>query len=427
MADEVKGFNEVEKAEIKAVFADVEATMGTKSAKQIEKLVADAEARLIAKNDEELQHLKKFKVETEAANEKNQKWIDEQIAKGTTIHLNGTDSPQAQINKALQDNKEALANYTKNGRKAVSLDLKVVGNISAANTTVTGTRAFAEGPGLWEPGRKPYEPRHIREFMRVVAQGPGTTSYVTRMTTQEGAPTSVAAAAAKPKSDIDWLKTMIPITKIAHHYKVDEETLADVTWMQDEITGVGVEELMVLEDTMILTNSAGGEFLGLNQTFNSTAFAAPTSLVDIYTGAIKANNYDVLVAAWTQLRILKSNTTLVLLHPADYARMILTKDTTGQYPFGAPNQNIPNLFGAPIIAHTAVTSDKFFLGDFSKVKLGVRSGLSVRFYDQNEDDAIKNMVTIVIEERITMAADRADRIIYGDFSDGRVELQSTSP
>jgi hypothetical protein len=40
------------------------------------------------------------------------------------------------------------------------------------------------------------------------------------------------------------------------------------------------------------------------------------------------------------------------------------------------------------------------------------------FYDQNEDDAIKNMVTVVIEERVTIVAGRADYLYYGDFSDG---------
>jgi HK97 family phage major capsid protein len=140
---------------------------------------------------------------------------------------------------------------------------------------------------------------------------------------------------------------------------------------------------------------------------------------------VDANNYDVLVAAWTQLRNLKSNTTAVLLHPSDYAVMILTKDSQGMYVFGAPNQNIPNLFGAPIVPHTAVTSDKYFLGDFTKLVAGQRAGLTVRFYDQNEDDAIKNLVTVVIEERISFAADRADRIIYGDFSADRVALDDT--
>ena len=178
-----------------------------------------------------------------------------------------------------------------------------------------------------------------------------------------------------------------------------------------------------MEDTKFLTNSAGGEFLGLNQTFNSTAFSAPASLSAMI---LDANNYDVLVAAWTQNRTQKSNTTGVLVNPIDYAAMILTKDLNGMYVFGAPNQNIPNLFGAPIIPHTTVTSDKYFLGDFTKLVVGQRAGLSIRFYDQNEDDAIKNLVTIVIEERITFAADRADRVIYGDFSDNKASLDSGS-
>ena len=54
----------------------------------------------------------------------------------------------------------------------------------------------------------------------------------------------------------------------------------------------------------------------------------------------------------------------------------------------------------------------------------MREGVSVRFYDQNEDDAIYNLVTVVIEERLTVVVDRADRIIYGDFSDGRAALET---
>jgi len=82
------------------------------------------------------------------------------------------------------------------------------------------------------------------------------------------------------------------------------------------------------------------------------------------------------------------------------------------------------VFGVPVIAHTAIASDKFLFGDFSKVTIGQRAGVSVRFYDQNEDDAIKNMVTVVIEERLTVVADRADRLIYGDFSDARAALET---
>jgi len=58
----------------------------------------------------------------------------------------------------------------------------------------------------------------------------------------------------------------------------------------------------------------------------------------------------------------------------------------------------------------------------SKARIGQRDNVSVRFYDQNEDDAIKNMVTVVIEERLTVVTGRADYLVYGDFSDARTAL-----
>lgn len=423
MADEKKGFSAEEQAELKTALGEIESKLGTKVADQTKAAIDKAMEPL----NNKLSDLEKYKVSAEEAQVKNQDALDKLIAENKLIKTSGSDekSLKAQMAKAFEEKKDLLAKY-KDSRTPISFELKTVGDIGAnSNISVSGTPAFVPGPALWEPGRKPYEVRHIRDLMRVVAQGQGTDAYVIRDAGGEGGPTTVGVGGAKPQSDRDWVKTQIPITKVAHYYKVPEEYLADIVWMQDEITGVGIEELLAKEDSLILTNSAGGEFLGLNQSLNSTAFSCPTALVNLFTGSITANNYDVLVAAWTQLRNLKSSTTGVLLHPSDYAAMILTKDTTGQYPFGAPNQSIPNLFGAPIVPHTAVTSDKFFLGDFTKVKVGVRAGLSVRFYDQNEDDAIYNMVTVVIEERITMAADRADRIIYGDFSDARADLQST--
>ena len=420
---EKKGFSPEEQAELKAALTEVESKMGTKAAEQIEGHLKAAEAKLEAKYATEISELKQFKTKAEADAEANQKALDTLIAQGQRHEVKADTTVSGALGKAMEEKKEALANYTKN-RQAISFELKAVGNIGAnSNISVSGTPAFQPGGALFEPGRKPYEVSHIRDIVSVRNLPAGMDAYVIRDGGGEGAPTSVAAGAAKPQSDRDWVKTIVPITKIAHYYKVPEEYLMDIPWMQSEISGVGVEELMYLEDTKFLTNSAGGEFLGLNQTFNSTAFSAPASL----SGSIfDANNYDALVAAWTQLRVLKSNATGSLLNPIDYAAMILTKDASGMYVFGAPNQSIPNLFGAPIIPHTTVTSDKYFLGDFSKLVVGQRAGLSVRFYDQNEDDAIKNLVTVVIEERITFAADRADRVIYGDFSDNKASLNSAS-
>jgi len=421
MSTEAKGFNEKETAELKSALSEIEKNIGTKMADQTKKAIEDA----VKPVSEGIDGLKNFRVDAEKFQGEVKEFMDDQKKKAGRIPVNASDPEgfKSALAKELESHKDALASYGKN-RKPVSFEMKAVGNIGAnSNISVSGTPAFAHGGPLSEPGRKPYEIRHVRDMgLRIVPLAVGQDTYVIRDNGGEGAPTAVTAGSAKPQSDRDWVKTVVPVTKVAHYYKVPEEYLADITWMQDEITGVGVEELLALEDSLMLTASASStQFAGLNQSFNSTAFSAPASLAALINAA---NNYDVLVAAWTQLRNLKSVATGVILHPSDYAAMVLTKDSQNNYVFGAPNQSIPNLFGAPIVPHTAVTSDKYFLGDFSKVRVGVRAGLSVRIFDQDQDDAIKNLVTIVIEERITMAADRADRIIYGDFSSDAAALET---
>ena len=323
------------------------------------------------------------------------------------------------LGEQLEKSKEQLNKY-KTNRNPINFELKVVGNLGAGNLTTSGTETFS-GNTFLGLGRKPYEIAHIRNFVPSMLINTDS-AYVIRDAAGEGGPTAVAMAAAKPQSDRDYVKLIQPVTKIAHYFKIPEEMLADNSWLQGEISGVGIEDLLAKEDDLLLNQVAGaGLFAGLLTATNSTAFAAPASLA---LAIEAANNYDVLVAAWTQLKVLKNSANYVLCNPADYARMVLTKATTGEYVFGAPNVSIPNIFGIPLVPHNSITSDKFALGGFSKVKICQREGVSVRFYDQNEDDAIKNMVIVVIEERLTIVADRADRIIYGDFSDGRAALET---
>lgn len=319
----------------------------------------------------------------------------------------------------LEAKSAELKGFGSNGRRAV--ELKTVGNIGSGSVTTSGTETFA-GNTFLGIGRKPYEVRHVRQLLSVRPIATDS-AYFVRDAGGEGGPTAVAMAAAKPQTDRDYVKLIAPVTKIAHYFKIPEEMLEDNAWLRAEITGVGIEELMAKEDDLILNQAAGaGLFAGLTTATNSTAFAAPASLA---LGIEGANNYDVLVAAWTQLQTLKTQgASAILCNPADYARMVLSKASTGEYVFGAPNVSIPNVFGIPVYPTNAITSDKFLIGDFSKVALGQRAGISVRFYDQNEDDAIKNMVTVVIEERLTVLADRADRLVYGDFSDARAALET---
>lgn len=371
-----------------------------------------------------VEEVKAWQIKKDESDKKNQEALDTLIANQAKqfSKVEGKESFGDVLGEALDNQKDALKNYGSK-REAVKLDLKTVGNMVAGNFTTTGTQTWAGEQRIGGIGRKPYEMQHIRDFVNVQAIS-SDAAFVIRDNAGEGGPTAVLVGAGKPQSDRDYVKLIQPVTKIAHYFKIPEEFMADLSWLQNEISTIGVEDLLAKEDDLLLNQASGtGLFAGLTTATNSTAFSAPASLalaIDL------ANNYDALVAAWTQLAVLKNKATHILCNPADYARMILTKSSTtiGEYVFGAPNVSIPNVFGIPLVPHNSITSDKFLIGDFSKVTLGQRAGISVRFYDQNEDDAIKNMVTVVIEERVTIVADRADRIIYGDFSDARAALET---
>lgn len=365
-----------------------------------------------------IEDIKQWQVKKDEADKKNQEALDSLIANGQKRDTKSATFNDA-LGEALEQKKEDLKSYGKK-RNQINIDIKAVGNMGAGNLTTSGTETFA-GNTFLGVGRMPYNVAHIRDILSVQ---PITTdsAYVIRDSGGEGGPTAVQMGAAKPQTDRDYVKLIAPVTKIAHYFKIPEEMLSDNSWLQNEISGIGLEELLAKEDDLILNQVGGaGLFAGLTTATNSTAWAAPGSLA---LGIDQANNYDVLVAGWTQARNAKVSPNYILCHPSDYAKMVLSKATTGEYVFGAPNVSIPNVFGIPIIPHTAMTSDKFLIGDFSKVKLGQREGVSVRLYDQNEDDAIKNMVTVVIEERVTVVAGRADYLYYGDFSDSRTALET---
>jgi len=366
-----------------------------------------------------------WKVGKDEADKLNQAALDELISAHKEAKKRNGLAAGASVKDAMHESfesrKKELAEYKEN-RRSINVEIKTVGDIGAnSNFAISGTQTFAGGAGVPGVGRKPYELSHIRELMTILPVEKADSIYVIRDAGGEGAPTSVAKGAAKPQSDRDYTKLVVPVTKIAHFYRIPDEWLDDLDWLSGEISSVGMEELLSKEDDMILNNAAGGEFQGLVTATNSTAFSAPTSLDSAIDGA---NNYDALVAAWTQLRNAKvSNLSAVLVNPSDYAAMILAKATTGEYLFGAPNVTIPNIFGTPIVPHTAITSDKFLIGDFKQAVLGQRKGLSVRFYDQDADNATKNMVTVVIEERVAVVARRDDKLVYGDFSDARAALE----
>jgi hypothetical protein len=125
------------------------------------------------------------------------------------------------------------------------------------------------------------------------------------------------------------------------------------------------------------------------------------------------------------MRTLKRTPSFALVSPTDYFDMVSKKDTTNNYILsGGGNGLVPSLDGVPIIQLNQITAGDFIVMDRRAAQIFFRSNVQVRFYDQDQDNAIKNMVTIVIEERLTLCIYYVAGIIKGTFTAGITDLTS---
>ena len=108
------------------------------------------------------------------------------------------------------------------------------------------------------------------------------------------------------------------------------------------------------------------------------------------------------------------------MNPADVYGIKALKATDGDYlkriNFTADGRLIVD--GIPVAVSTAMTAGSFMVGELSRAAIMYqREGLSARFYDQDQDNAILNLVTVVIEERIALAKPYQNAVFFDTFAD----------
>jgi HK97 family phage major capsid protein len=103
---------------------------------------------------------------------------------------------------------------------------------------------------------------------------------------------------------------------------------------------------------------------------------------------------------------------VVILNPADIVTLMTAKDSNKQYygggyftgaygngAFGLPT----SIWGVQIFASSSVTQGSALVAAREAVKVWKKGGMAVKLYEQNEDDAIYNRVTLLAEERLACA------------------------
>lgn len=233
----------------------------------------------------------------------------------------------------------------------------------------------------------------IRKVANVASIGGRSLTYA-EFVPGEGDAAWVPEGGLKPSMDATLSEKTITAGKVALTVKLTEETLTDLPQLVAEIRAEIINRIGLTEEEGILNGTGeGGQIKGVAT--DMPGFSLSTFKIE------KANTYDVIVAAYTQVVSVSNmayRPNIVLMNPIDYAQMQLTKDVNGQYlrPFQVGDELIP---GLRVEASTAVKQGDIVLGDFNYLNIRDVWSLTITFGWEN-DDFTKNLVTMIGEKRL---------------------------
>lgn len=305
---------------------------------------------------------------------------------------------------------EKVKSFLESDSKRGKVDMLLKATITSATADAAGS-AGAAVPETRLPGIvTPNDRRMTVRDLIMPGQMDGSTLEYVRETgfTNNAAP--VAEGAAKPQSDIQLELVTSNAKVIAHTSKASRQILDDAAQLRSYIDGRLRYGLAFKEELQLLNGDGSGQNLNGIVT-QATAFAesfVPTN----------ANLLDTLRLAMLQAVLAEYPATGHVLNPIDWAKLELLKDGDGNYLIGVPQGNSqPSLWGLPVVATQAMTTGKFLTGAFMLgAQVFDRWDARVEIATENEDDFVKNLVTMLCEERLALAVYRPEAFVYGDLA-----------
>ena len=305
----------------------------------------------------------------------------------------GTVEPIKQEEKKMN----ALETFVKNANEVdrSQKGWSVNAHIKAATDVVTGVQ-------IAEIDREvaPQPARRAARDLFTVAQISGNAITYFLQDAYEGTPAVTAENAKKPQNSTGVTPTTLALSKIAAYIKETDEIVTDAPFLASEVQNALLYQLGLVEDATIIGAVAG-----------TTGILAGT--YGAGSGSIAADFADGLLYA---IKAIKSSSaydaSVVIINPADMFALMTAKDSNLQYIGGGyftgaygngQYQPINAVWGVPVFESNAVPAGSALVVAKQAVKVWVKGGVDVKLYEQNEDDALYNRVTLLAEERIACA------------------------
>ena len=279
--------------------------------------------------------------------------------------------------------------------QVIAPEFKTYSDIQKTPST-SGVSAFATtyDRNVVEAARTPIV---IRDLFGAETISGSTLVYLTEGAI-EGAPAATNEGAKKPQVHFaDPTPHTVSLSKIAAFIKESDEYINDYAFLASAINGRLLYHHQLVVQNTLVSALKGTSGIGDNDD-TWTASSTATELADlILKEAMDLQNASGFPAD------------AIVMNPATWYSLRVAKDGEYRYYgggfFGA--QNVPNLWGIPVCVTTAVDADEIIVGAFKAcASVVTNGGVSIEAVNTDQDDFVKNLMTIRCEERLALAVRR---------------------
>ena len=339
----------------------------------------DVSEETLAQGDE----LVKSIADLEAQIEKAEKAADILKTIGTAEETN-TDTTEVKTMTEMEQ-------FTQSAKEMTDKKTGVKMSLKAATDVVTSVQIADVDSSI-----APQPRRNAAADLFSVATISGTALTYFLQGAYEGTPAVTAEGAKKTQNSTSFTGTTLALSKIAAFIKETDEILYDEPFLASEVQNSLVYQLGKVEDATVIGAIAGTTGIGA-ETYDGTNVTFADGILNAILKVKADSAYDASV---------------VILNPSDIAALMTAKDSNKQYygggyfvgAYGNGAYGIPSaIWGVQIFASSTVSSGQALVAAKEAVKVWKKGGIDVRLYEQNEDDALYNRVTLLAEERLACA------------------------
>jgi HK97 family phage major capsid protein len=234
-------------------------------------------------------------------------------------------------------------------------------------------------------------------------------------------PTPVAESATKPQLGYQWVEGKISAETIAAIVPVTKQAVYNYPMLEQEIRFELVRRLAGVLQTQIIGGSGVSPNLKGINTYATTFAAGGFAL-----GVQLANEFDVLVAAATQVLQANFVPTAALVSHLSKGQMSMAKTADGVYampPF-VTNGGL-EVYGMKIIGTNEMATDQFLVGDFTKSLFNWVENITIEI-GMIDDDFAKNQWRIrgELQGMHRIKTHEQTAFVKGDFSVAKAAMET---